>query len=135
VKPDWPAIIEIAQDASAALSWTSSDPCKFHHLCNSLKRAAKLGYRGSLADWQNFVHRRGYIPSHRRPCLADRDIGKTARVEASLHCLNMYRVPAGLSDGAIVTLEKFDAGYWTVNYHGTRYTLFAQHLQILPASG
>jgi hypothetical protein len=133
LKLDWPAIIAIAQDASAEISWTSSDRCKFRHLCDSLKRAAKLGYRGSLADWQKFIRRRGYIPAHRRPCLADREIGKTARVEASVHCLNMYRVPQGLPDGALVTLEKFDAGYWTVNYQRTRYTLFAQHLQILPA--
>jgi hypothetical protein len=45
-------------------------------------------------------------------------LGQRTRVR---HCAGAYRLPDGLPEGAEVTLEDFQPGYWTVNYNGARF--------------
>jgi hypothetical protein len=45
-------------------------------------------------------------------------LGQRVRVR---HCFGAYRLPDGLPEGAYVTLEDFQPGYWTVSYQSARY--------------
>jgi hypothetical protein len=45
-------------------------------------------------------------------------LGQRTRVR---HCAGAYRLPDGLPEGAEVTLEDFQPGYWTVSYNGSRF--------------